>query len=98
MLFTLKAGNFYLEYSGEKDRAAVLATIKENLKPGQTVFLGVIDILNPKVETPEEIRDGFSPFADDTSTAREVAFAKIKARIDGTLLAESALNKTSVPV
>ncbi|MCE7072597.1 cobalamin-independent methionine synthase II family protein [Dyadobacter sp. CY327] len=27
---------------------------------------------------------GFSPFADDVSTAREIAFAKVKARVDGT--------------
>jgi 5-methyltetrahydropteroyltriglutamate--homocysteine methyltransferase len=30
---------------------------------------------------------GFSPFADDTSTARDVAFAKIQARVEGTALA-----------
>jgi len=36
---------------------------------------------------------GFSPFADDVSTAREIAFGKIKARIDGTWLAEAALSK-----
>ena len=34
---------------------------------------------------------GFSPFADDTSTSRETAFAKIKARVEGTRLAEKAL-------
>jgi len=34
---------------------------------------------------------GFSPFADDVSTARDIAFAKIKARIQGTLLAEKKL-------
>jgi 5-methyltetrahydropteroyltriglutamate--homocysteine methyltransferase len=39
---------------------------------------------------------GFSPFADDVSTAREIAFAKIKARIEGTKLAEAQLSKTSV--
>ena len=80
------------------------------------MFLGVTDVLSPRVETPEEIRDlileavqtisvdqlgttddcGFSPFADDISTSREIAFAKIKARIDGTRLAASALSKTSV--
>ena len=36
---------------------------------------------------------GFSPFADDTSTSRDIAFAKIKARVDGTKLAEAAINK-----
>ncbi|ASF06301.1 cobalamin-independent methionine synthase II family protein [Nocardia brasiliensis] len=34
---------------------------------------------------------GFSPFADDTSTSRDTAFAKIKARIDGTALAAAQL-------
>jgi 5-methyltetrahydropteroyltriglutamate--homocysteine methyltransferase len=34
---------------------------------------------------------GFSPFCDDTSTTRELAFAKIRARIAGTALAEQAL-------
>ncbi|MBB5867795.1 5-methyltetrahydropteroyltriglutamate--homocysteine methyltransferase [Allocatelliglobosispora scoriae] len=34
---------------------------------------------------------GFSPFGDDTSTSRETAFAKVRARIEGTALAEQAL-------
>jgi 5-methyltetrahydropteroyltriglutamate--homocysteine methyltransferase len=34
---------------------------------------------------------GFSPFADDTSTSRETAFAKIRARIEGRAMAEKAL-------
>ncbi|MFI2279594.1 cobalamin-independent methionine synthase II family protein [Nocardia beijingensis] len=34
---------------------------------------------------------GFSPFADDTSTPRETAFAKIRARIEGTALASTEL-------
>ena len=34
---------------------------------------------------------GFSPFADDTSTARDTAFAKIAARVAGTALAATAL-------
>lgn len=112
-LFQLKAGNFYLEYAGEKNKQSVLASIKENIRPSQTVFLGVTDVLNPRVETPEEIRDtileaasvlpveqlgttddcGFSPFADDTSTSRDIAFAKIKARVEGTALAGQKLNK-----
>jgi len=31
---------------------------------------------------------GFAPFADDVSTGRETAFAKIRARVEGTRLAE----------
>jgi 5-methyltetrahydropteroyltriglutamate--homocysteine methyltransferase len=34
---------------------------------------------------------GFSPFGDDTSTARDTAFAKIQARVNGTRLAEAEL-------
>jgi methionine synthase II (cobalamin-independent) len=34
---------------------------------------------------------GFSPFADDISTARDVAFAKIQARVEGTALAAREL-------
>jgi len=34
---------------------------------------------------------GFSPFADDTSTSRETAFAKIEARVAGTRMAAEAL-------
>jgi len=34
---------------------------------------------------------GFSPFGDDTSTARETAFEKIRARVEGTKLAEAEL-------
>jgi 5-methyltetrahydropteroyltriglutamate--homocysteine methyltransferase len=110
-LFELNAGNFYLEYAAEKNKPAVLQSIKKHLRPSQTVFLGVTNVLDPRLESPEEIMDtilqaaavipthqlgttddcGFSPFGDDTSTARDVAFAKIKARIDGTHLAEAKL-------
>lgn len=34
---------------------------------------------------------GFSPFADDVSTSRDTAFAKIRARVEGTALASSVL-------
>jgi 5-methyltetrahydropteroyltriglutamate--homocysteine methyltransferase len=34
---------------------------------------------------------GFSPFGDDLSTARETAFAKIRARVEGTRLAVEKL-------
>lgn len=34
---------------------------------------------------------GFAPFCDDTSTTRETAFAKIRARVAGTALAAAAL-------
>jgi 5-methyltetrahydropteroyltriglutamate--homocysteine methyltransferase len=37
---------------------------------------------------------GFSPFGDDTSTSRETAFAKIRARVDGTALAAKTLHRS----
>ncbi len=37
---------------------------------------------------------GFSPFGDDTSTARETAFAKIAARVAGTALAAEQLGRS----
>ena len=37
---------------------------------------------------------GFSPFCDDTSTTREKAFAKIRSRVEGTLMAQEMINGT----
>jgi 5-methyltetrahydropteroyltriglutamate--homocysteine methyltransferase len=34
---------------------------------------------------------GFAPFSDDTSTSRDTAFAKIRARVSGTALAENLI-------
>jgi 5-methyltetrahydropteroyltriglutamate--homocysteine methyltransferase len=110
-LLSLDAGRFYLELAGETNPRAVLETVRDNLRPGQRIFVGVTDPIDPVVETPEQVRDrvlvaaeyipldqlgttddcGFAPFADDESTARDTAFAKIKARVDGTQLAASRL-------
>jgi 5-methyltetrahydropteroyltriglutamate--homocysteine methyltransferase len=37
---------------------------------------------------------GFSPFSDNTATTRDTAFAKIKARVAGTALAERIIGGT----
>ncbi len=55
LLFHLNAGNFYLEYAGEKDKQSVLLSIKENIKPSQTVFLGVTNVLDPRIETQKKL-------------------------------------------
>jgi 5-methyltetrahydropteroyltriglutamate--homocysteine methyltransferase len=57
MLFQLNVGNFYLQLASEPDRKKVLKTIKQYLKPNQIVFIGVIDVNSPKVESPELVRD-----------------------------------------
>ena len=56
-LFELKAGNFYVALAGETDRRRVLKIIRQYRKPEQRVFVGVIAPIDPRVETPEEVRD-----------------------------------------
>jgi 5-methyltetrahydropteroyltriglutamate--homocysteine methyltransferase len=110
-LFQINVGNVYVQLASESDPERVLGIIAEHLGADQRVFVGVIDPINPVIETPEQVRDrvltaarilpvdqlgttddcGFSPFADDTSTSRETAFAKISARIEGTALASEHL-------
>ena len=112
-LFELQVGNFYIALAGEKDRVHVQKIIREYMKPGQRIFIGVIATIDPRIETPEEVRDrileaaeyipveqlgttddcGFSPFSDDTSTSRHTAFAKIRARVLGTILASQLLER-----
>jgi 5-methyltetrahydropteroyltriglutamate--homocysteine methyltransferase len=110
-LFAMRAGRFYLQLSSEADRPRVLKQIAEVLGPEHTVFVGVTDPIDSRVETPEEVCErvleaakflpvdrmgttddcGFSPFADDVSTARDTAFAKIRARVEGTAMAARRL-------
>ena len=110
-LFHLKVGSFYIALAGEANRPQVLKIIRQYMKPGQHVFVGVVAPIDPEVETAEVVRDrvlqaaeyipveqlgttddcGFSPFCDDTSTTREKAFEKIRARVAGTALAAAEL-------
>jgi 5-methyltetrahydropteroyltriglutamate--homocysteine methyltransferase len=110
-LFQLKVGRFYLQMASEPDRKRVLGIVSKLIRPDHIVFVGVIDPINPVVETTALVRDrvleavaflplkqmgttddcGFAPFADDTSTARETAFSKIRARVEGTQLASREL-------
>jgi 5-methyltetrahydropteroyltriglutamate--homocysteine methyltransferase len=110
-LFGLDVGAFYIQLASESDRPRVLRAIAEHARPEQRIFVGVIDPIDPRVETAEEVRDrvleaaelidpgrlgtcddcGFAPFGDDTSTTRDTAFAKIRARVTGTELAAREL-------
>jgi 5-methyltetrahydropteroyltriglutamate--homocysteine methyltransferase len=56
-LFELKAGRFYIALAGEPDRARVLEIIRDCMKPDQRIFVGVIAPIDPRIETPEEVRD-----------------------------------------
>ena len=102
---------FYVQLASEADRERVLEILGDHATGDRRIFVGVTDPIDPRVETPEEVRDrvleaarfidpshlgttddcGFSPFGDDTSTSRDIAFAKIQARIDGTRLASAEL-------
>jgi 5-methyltetrahydropteroyltriglutamate--homocysteine methyltransferase len=56
-LFQLRVGNFYVALAGEADRVRVLGIIRRHIKPNQRVFVGVINPIDPRIETPEEVRD-----------------------------------------
>lgn len=110
-LFETRAGRFYMQLASEADKDRVLAIVQKHRKPEQSVYVGVIDPIDPNVESPQTVRDrvlqaakyipldrlgvtddcGFSPFGDDLSTARNTAFAKIRARVEGVRLAEQVL-------
>ena len=110
-LFALKVDNFYVALAGERDRKRVLRIIRECMRPHHRIFVGVVEPINPRIETAQEVCDrileaaeyipvrqlgttddcGFAPFCDDRSTSRATAFAKIRARVEGTRLASSKL-------
>ena len=111
VLFQLHVGNFYVQLAGESNRDRVLSCIREHVQPWHRIFVGVIKVDCPRVETAEEVCElileaakyipveqlgttddcGFAPFDDDQSTPRQIAFDKIRARIDGTRMAEERL-------
>jgi 5-methyltetrahydropteroyltriglutamate--homocysteine methyltransferase len=110
-LFRMNVGNFFIQLASESDRPRVLAILGKHATGDSRIFIGVTDPINPRVETPEEVRDrvlegakfigparlgttddcGFSPFGDDTSTSRDTAFAKVRARVAGTEMASRIL-------
>ena len=122
-MFKMNAGYFLMQLASEKDKERVYKLVGEHSREdangvAQVCFIGVINPLNPKVETPEQVRDdlvtaakyipkerlgstddcGFSPFSIDVKpkhgspdVARDIAFQKIKARVEGTALASEEL-------
>jgi 5-methyltetrahydropteroyltriglutamate--homocysteine methyltransferase len=110
-LFRLNVGNFYVQLSSEADRPRVLKILGGHAEEGRRIFVGVTDPIDPRIETPAQVRDrileaakfidparlgstddcGFSPFGDDTSTSRDTAFAKIRARVEGNAMASQEL-------
>jgi len=56
-LLQLEVGRFYVSLAGERERERVLAVIREHLRPGQLIFVGVIAPIDPRIETPDIVRD-----------------------------------------
>eukprot|EP01103_Thecamoeba_quadrilineata_P020129 TRINITY_DN8482_c0_g1_i1.p1 TRINITY_DN8482_c0_g1~~TRINITY_DN8482_c0_g1_i1.p1 ORF type:complete len:415 (-),score=93.06 TRINITY_DN8482_c0_g1_i1:62-1306(-) len=124
-LFLMNAGYFLIQCASEKDKERVYKLIGENRREDangvpQYAFIGVINPLNPIIETPEQVCHdlltaakyippnrlgatddcGFSPFSVDIKPkhgsptyARDVAFQKIKNRVEGARLASEILSK-----
>ncbi|MEJ2731449.1 MAG: 5-methyltetrahydropteroyltriglutamate--homocysteine methyltransferase [Deltaproteobacteria bacterium] len=122
-LFKMNAGYFLMQVASERDKEHVYRLCGEYSRSeangvAQVCFIGVIDPLNPEIETPEQVCDdlvlaskyipvkrlgstddcGFSPFSTDKKpkhgspdVAREIAFKKIAARVQGTMMASEKL-------
>jgi 5-methyltetrahydropteroyltriglutamate--homocysteine methyltransferase len=56
-LFELNVGYFCMALAGERDRTRVLKIVRQYLKPGRRIFVGVVSPIDPHVDTPEEVRD-----------------------------------------
>lgn len=71
----------------------VIATIDPRLETADEVCARVLEAAEhiPVEQLGTTDDCGFSPFCDDTSTTREKAFAKIRARVEGTAMASKRL-------
>ena len=61
-MFGINAGYFLIQLASERDKDPVYQLIGENLRDDangvtQMAYVGVINPLNPRVESPEEVRD-----------------------------------------
>jgi len=118
-MFQMNAGYFLMQLASEQDKERVYRLVGEHSRDdangvAQVCFIGVIDPLNPTVETPEQVAAdlvtaanhiprerlgatddcGFSPFSIDDKPkhgspdfARDIAFRKITARVQGAQIA-----------
>ncbi len=61
-MFQMNAGYFLIQLASERDRDRIYGLIGQYLREDangvpQTAYIGVINPLNPRVESPEEVRD-----------------------------------------
>ncbi len=122
-MFQMNAGYFLMQLASEKDKEYVYKLVGEHSREdangvAQVCFIGVINPLDPTVETAEQVEHdlvtaskhipkerlgatddcGFSPFSIDNKPkhgspdrAREIAFQKIAARVEGVQRASEKL-------
>jgi 5-methyltetrahydropteroyltriglutamate--homocysteine methyltransferase len=57
LLFHMNAGRFYMQFASEDDQERVLDVVREHSNDDQTIFLGVTDVNDPEVESPEEVQN-----------------------------------------
>src|SRR5262245_47089216 len=69
-LFSLNAGAFYIQLASEPNRSRVLRAIAEHARPGQRIFVGVTDPIDPRIETADEVRDRVLEAAEYLGPAR----------------------------
>jgi len=69
-LFELQATHFYIQLASERDRRRILAMIRQHSKDHQRIFVGVIDPLDPRVESPQEVKQRILEAAEYISPAR----------------------------
>jgi 5-methyltetrahydropteroyltriglutamate--homocysteine methyltransferase len=56
-LFRMNVNTFYVQLASEADRAHVLRILGDLATDDRRIFVGVTDPIDPRVETPEEVRD-----------------------------------------
>ena len=56
-LFRMGVDTFYVQLASEADRERVLKALADHATGDRRIFVGVIDPLDPRVETAEEVRD-----------------------------------------
>ena len=61
-MFEMNAGYFLIQLASERDKDPVYESIGKHVRSdangvAQTAFVGVINPLNPRIESPEEVRD-----------------------------------------
>jgi len=53
LFLSLNCGNFYMQMANEKNPTKALKMIGENIGTNERVYIGVIDVINEEIETPE---------------------------------------------